>query len=83
MEEGDALTPLREAARNVGVNVHTGRHAYTALARKGLVDAGYGGRKWRAGCPGLGWMRIRGRSSRALLKRSAATTSSGWVSWWI
>lgn len=34
---GDALQPLREAARTWGVNLHTVRHAYTALAREGLV----------------------------------------------
>jgi GntR family transcriptional regulator len=36
---GDALEPLREAARTWGVNLHTVRHAYTALARKGLVES--------------------------------------------
>jgi GntR family transcriptional regulator len=35
---GDALTPLREAAERWGVNLHTVRHAYTALAREGLVE---------------------------------------------
>jgi len=34
---GDALVPLREAAERYGVNLHTVRHAYTALAREGLV----------------------------------------------
>ena len=36
---GDALEPLREAARTWGVNLHTVRHAYTALAREGLVES--------------------------------------------
>ncbi|RMH25047.1 MAG: GntR family transcriptional regulator [Planctomycetota bacterium] len=36
---GDALTPLREAAARWGVNVHTVRHAYTSLARDGLVES--------------------------------------------
>jgi DNA-binding transcriptional regulator YhcF (GntR family) len=36
---GDALEPLREAARIWGVNLHTVRHAYTALAREGLVKS--------------------------------------------
>jgi len=41
---GDALEPLREAARIWGVNLHTVRHAYTALAREGLVESrGSGG----------------------------------------
>ncbi len=35
---GDALEPLREAAERWGVNLHTVRHAYTALARDGLVE---------------------------------------------
>lgn len=36
---GTALAPLREAARHWGVNLHTVRHAYTALAREGLVTS--------------------------------------------
>jgi len=36
---GQALEPLRLAARRLGVNLHTVRHAYTALAREGLVEA--------------------------------------------
>ena len=35
---GDALEPLRDAAERWGVNLHTVRHAYTALARDGLVE---------------------------------------------
>ncbi|MCP3918825.1 MAG: GntR family transcriptional regulator [bacterium] len=35
---GEALEPLRQAAETWGVNVHTVRHAYTALAREGLVE---------------------------------------------
>ena len=35
---GEALEPLREAAERWGVNLHTVRHAYTALAREGLVE---------------------------------------------
>jgi DNA-binding transcriptional regulator YhcF (GntR family) len=35
---GDALDPLREAARAWGVNLHTVRHAYTALVREGLLE---------------------------------------------
>ena len=35
---GEALAPLREAAERWGVNLHTVRHAYTALAREGLVE---------------------------------------------
>jgi DNA-binding transcriptional regulator YhcF (GntR family) len=38
LEAGDALEPLRDAARTWGVNLHTVRHAYTALAREGLVE---------------------------------------------
>lgn len=44
--QGDALTPLREAAEQWGVNLHTVRHAYTALAREGLV-ASHGSRGTR------------------------------------
>jgi len=36
---GDALEPLREAARTWGVNLHTVRHAYTALSREGLIES--------------------------------------------
>jgi len=39
LSRGDALAPLREAARIWGVNLHTVRHAYTALARDGLVKS--------------------------------------------
>ena len=35
---GQALKPLRQAAEIWGVNLHTVRHAYTALAREGLVE---------------------------------------------
>ena len=35
---GEALAPLREAAERWGVNLHTVRHAYTALTREGLVE---------------------------------------------
>jgi DNA-binding transcriptional regulator YhcF (GntR family) len=38
LSPGTALEPLREAARRFGVNLHTVRHAYTALAREGLVE---------------------------------------------
>ena len=34
---GDLLPPLRSAAREWGVNLHTVRHAYRALAESGLV----------------------------------------------
>ncbi len=37
LRPGEALTPLRQAAEHWGVNVHTVRHAYTALAREGLL----------------------------------------------
>jgi DNA-binding transcriptional regulator YhcF (GntR family) len=36
---GDALEPLREAASTWGVNLHTVRHAYTALSREGLLKS--------------------------------------------
>ena len=35
---GSTLEPMREAAQRLGVNVHTVRHAYAELARKGLVE---------------------------------------------
>ena len=39
LSPGDALEPLREAASTWGVNLHTVRHAYTALAREGLLKS--------------------------------------------
>lgn len=36
---GDTLLPLRAAAETWGVNLHTVRHAYTELARDGLVES--------------------------------------------
>lgn len=44
---GEALTPLREAAEAWGVNVHTVRHAYTSLARDGLLEIHRGARGTR------------------------------------
>ncbi len=35
---GDGLEPLRDAAERWGVNLHTVRHAYAALARDGIVE---------------------------------------------
>jgi DNA-binding transcriptional regulator YhcF (GntR family) len=35
---GTSLPPLREAAAQWGVNLHTVRHAYSALAAQGLVE---------------------------------------------
>ena len=46
IEPGETLPPMRDAAERWGVNFHTVRHAYTALAREGLVSAG-GGRGTR------------------------------------
>jgi DNA-binding transcriptional regulator YhcF (GntR family) len=39
LQPGDALPTLREAAKEWGVNLHTIRHAYTELARDGLVES--------------------------------------------
>jgi DNA-binding transcriptional regulator YhcF (GntR family) len=39
---GETLEPLRLAAERWGVNLHTVRHAYAALAREGLVDVARG-----------------------------------------
>jgi DNA-binding transcriptional regulator YhcF (GntR family) len=39
---GDALQPLRLAARKWKVNLHTVRHAYAALAREGMVEISRG-----------------------------------------
>ncbi len=47
LRQGDALTPLREAAEAWGVNVHTVRHAYTSLAREGLLESHRGVRGTR------------------------------------
>ena len=47
LSPGDALRPLREAAEHWGVNLHTVRHAYTALAREGLIETSRGARGTR------------------------------------
>lgn len=44
---GDALAPLRDAAERWGVNLHTVRHAYTALSREGLIETHRGARGTR------------------------------------
>ena len=46
---GVALPPLRAAAAEWGVNLHTVRHAYAELARQGLVstEAPWGPGSWR------------------------------------
>ncbi len=44
---GEALEPMRQAAETWGVNVHTVRHAYAALARDGLVERKRGPRGTR------------------------------------
>ncbi|NLI48790.1 MAG: GntR family transcriptional regulator [Acidobacteria bacterium] len=44
---GDALQPMRQAAEKWGVNIHTVRHAYAALAREGLVERNRGPRGTR------------------------------------
>jgi len=38
LKEGDSLPSLRDAAAKWGVNLHTVRHAYAALAREGVVE---------------------------------------------
>lgn len=38
LQAGDALEPMRKAAEHWGVNLHTVRHAYAALAREGLLN---------------------------------------------
>ena len=38
LRAGDALEPMRRAAEQWGVNLHTVRHAYAALARDGLLE---------------------------------------------
>jgi DNA-binding transcriptional regulator YhcF (GntR family) len=38
LRQGDALEPMRKAAEHWGVNLHTVRHAYAALAREGLLE---------------------------------------------
>jgi len=44
---GDVLEPLRKAADTWGVNLHTVRHAYAALAREGLIERSRGARGTR------------------------------------
>jgi GntR family transcriptional regulator len=59
---GDALDPMRQAAETWGVNIHTVRHAYAALARDGLIERNRGPRGTRV----LGSSRKRGESRRNL-----------------
>ena len=47
LNPGDALQPMRQAAEKWGVNIHTVRHAYAALAREGLVERSRGPRGTR------------------------------------
>ncbi len=51
LADGDALAPLREAADLWGVNLHTVRHAYAALAREGIVETTRGPRGTRVTTP--------------------------------
>ena len=51
LESGDALEPMRQAAERWGVNLHTVRHAYAALARDGLVETSRGARGTRVIAP--------------------------------
>lgn len=52
---GEALEPLRRAADFWQVNLHTVRHAYSALAREGLVETlGTRGTRVRRDLPDLG-----------------------------
>jgi DNA-binding LacI/PurR family transcriptional regulator len=44
LEAGDALPPVREMARRLGVNLHTVRAAYRMLAADGLVEVRRGTR---------------------------------------
>lgn len=44
---GDALQPMRQAAKKWGVAIQTVRHAYASLAREGLVLSGRGRRGTR------------------------------------
>ena len=47
LSPGDALEPMRQAAETWGVNIHTVRHAYAALARDGLIERNRGPRGTR------------------------------------
>jgi len=59
---GDALDPMRQAAETWGVNIHTVRHAYAALARDGLIERNRGRRGTRV----LESPKTRGDSRRDL-----------------
>ena len=59
---GDALEPMRQAAKAWGVNIHTVRHAYAALAREGLIERNRGPRGTRV----LGSSKTRWDSRRDL-----------------
>lgn len=99
LSPGDALEPLREAAERWGVNLHTVRHAYTALARAGLVETGRGPRGTRVSARGPGVGEIDGLIDQLVsaagaagvsadaiaerVRRRAAGTGSGGATAWV
>ena len=62
LSPGESLAPLREAADRWGVSLHTVRHAYTSLARDGLLEVrrGPGGTRVR---PDAGAGKISGEGA--------------------
>jgi GntR family transcriptional regulator len=74
LQPGDALAPLRRAAEEWGVNVHTVRHAYTALARDGLLETHRGALGTRVATepPRAATRPTSGRSLNAFLDHTLA-----------
>lgn len=66
LADGDALAPLREAAEEWGVNLHTVRHAYAALAREGMVETSRGPRGTRVLAPSVD----RSKLARDVIRRA-------------
>lgn len=71
---GDAVHPLRLAADQWGVHLHTVRHAYAALAREGLLEIGRGALGTRVARASHGRRRPRGTEAElaAFLARTAS-----------
>ncbi len=68
LQAGDRLTPVRELAAELGVNVNTVARAYADLAREGVVVAHAGGGTHVATQPaGTGYLQVREARLREML----------------